>query len=231
MSSDSLQFHLPSQTWPLVVVLFFSFLTSSHLVGSAAGILDLQNVLSWASSGGVIRNSCMSLQTQSIHLPLGLLLVWDCSSEKKCFQIFWFRLHATIPPTTWIASRQEAVVIMSPLIEEFDCNILIDANVLVKSRVATSVYCLWFHLMSLFCTSVYLFCIWTIVVSFIREKTLVNYCDWRFKCSFCLQTTTLCFWQNQPRSLYNINVLWSTENCLHYVFPMESNCLKIAQFN
>ena len=36
-----------------------------------ARTLDFQNVLSWASSG-LIRSSCMSLRTQSIHLPLGL---------------------------------------------------------------------------------------------------------------------------------------------------------------
>ena len=42
-------------------------------MGSSARILDFQNVLSWASSG-VIRSSCMSLRTQSIHLPLGLPL-------------------------------------------------------------------------------------------------------------------------------------------------------------
>ena len=40
-------------------------------MGSAARILDFQNVLSWASSG-VIRSACISLRTQSIHLPLGL---------------------------------------------------------------------------------------------------------------------------------------------------------------
>ena len=40
-------------------------------MGSAAQILDLQNVLHWASSG-VIHSSCMSLQMQSIHLPLGI---------------------------------------------------------------------------------------------------------------------------------------------------------------
>ena len=42
-------------------------------MGSAARILDLQNVLSWASSG-VIRSACICLWTQSIHLPLGLSL-------------------------------------------------------------------------------------------------------------------------------------------------------------
>ena len=42
-------------------------------MGSAARILDFQNVLSWASSG-VIRSACISLRTQSIHLPLGLPL-------------------------------------------------------------------------------------------------------------------------------------------------------------
>ena len=36
-------------------------------------MLDFQNVLSWASSG-VIRSVCISLRTQSIHLPLGLPL-------------------------------------------------------------------------------------------------------------------------------------------------------------
>ena len=34
-------------------------------------IPDFQNVLSWASSG-ILHSSCMSLQTQSTHLPLGL---------------------------------------------------------------------------------------------------------------------------------------------------------------
>ena len=38
-----------------------------------AQILDFQNVLSWAFSG-VICSSCLSLWTQSIHLPLGLPL-------------------------------------------------------------------------------------------------------------------------------------------------------------
>ena len=42
-------------------------------MGSAARILDFQNVLSWASSG-VIRNACISLRTQSSHLPVGLPL-------------------------------------------------------------------------------------------------------------------------------------------------------------
>ena len=42
-------------------------------MGSAARILDFQNVLSWASSR-VICSSCMSLRTPSIHLPLGLPL-------------------------------------------------------------------------------------------------------------------------------------------------------------
>ena len=42
-------------------------------MGSAARILDFRNVLSWASSG-VIRNACISLRTQSIHLPLDLPL-------------------------------------------------------------------------------------------------------------------------------------------------------------
>ena len=46
-------------------------------MGSAARILDFQNVLSWASSG-VIHSACISLRislrTQSIHLPLGLPL-------------------------------------------------------------------------------------------------------------------------------------------------------------
>ena len=41
--------------------------------GSAVRILDLQDVLSWPSSG-VIRYSCMSLGMPSIHLPLGLPL-------------------------------------------------------------------------------------------------------------------------------------------------------------
>ena len=36
-------------------------------------MIDFQNVLSCISSG-VIRSSCMSFQTQSIHLPLGLPL-------------------------------------------------------------------------------------------------------------------------------------------------------------
>ena len=42
-------------------------------MGSADQILDFQNVLSWTSSG-VIRSCCMSLRTQSTHLPLGLSL-------------------------------------------------------------------------------------------------------------------------------------------------------------
>ena len=42
-------------------------------MGSAAQILDFQNVLSRASSG-VIRSICISLRTPSIHLPLGLPL-------------------------------------------------------------------------------------------------------------------------------------------------------------
>ena len=42
-------------------------------MGSAARILDFQNVLSCASSG-VIRSVCISLRTPSIHLPLGLPL-------------------------------------------------------------------------------------------------------------------------------------------------------------
>ena len=42
-------------------------------MGSAARILDFHNVLSLTSSG-VIRSACMSLRTQSIHLPLGLPL-------------------------------------------------------------------------------------------------------------------------------------------------------------
>ena len=41
--------------------------------GSAAQILDFQNVLSWASAG-VTRSSSISLWTQSIHLPLGFPL-------------------------------------------------------------------------------------------------------------------------------------------------------------
>ena len=53
-------------------LLLFAF---PHMVGSAARILDFQNVLSWTSSG-VIRSACISiyLRTQSIHLPLGLPL-------------------------------------------------------------------------------------------------------------------------------------------------------------
>ena len=39
-------------------------------MGSEARILDFPNVLSWASSG-VIRSSCISLRTQSTHLPFG----------------------------------------------------------------------------------------------------------------------------------------------------------------
>ena len=42
-------------------------------MGSAARILDFQNVLSWASPG-VISTACISLRTPSIHLPLGLPL-------------------------------------------------------------------------------------------------------------------------------------------------------------
>ena len=42
-------------------------------MGSAAQILDFQNVLSCASSG-VIRSVCISLRTPSTHLPLGLPL-------------------------------------------------------------------------------------------------------------------------------------------------------------
>ena len=53
-------------------IYFLSF-AFSHLVGSAARILDFLNVLSWASSG-VIRSACISLRTQSNHLPLGLPL-------------------------------------------------------------------------------------------------------------------------------------------------------------
>ena len=62
---------------------FFAIIEASHssvcllrlfpLSGVHGRILDFQNVLSWASSG-VIRSSCMSLLTQSIHLPLGLPL-------------------------------------------------------------------------------------------------------------------------------------------------------------
>ena len=42
-------------------------------MGSAARILDFQNVLSWTSSR-VICSVCISLRTPSIHLPLGLPL-------------------------------------------------------------------------------------------------------------------------------------------------------------
>ena len=42
-------------------------------MGSAARILDFQNVLCWASSG-VISSACISLRTPSIHLPLCLPL-------------------------------------------------------------------------------------------------------------------------------------------------------------
>ena len=69
--------------WTLICLIFFSvrhgifsvylLLLLSPFPTSVARILDFQNVLSWASSG-VIRSACISLRTQSIHLPLGLPL-------------------------------------------------------------------------------------------------------------------------------------------------------------
>ena len=65
-----IQVSLLSSSLRLLLLLLFAF---SHWVGSAARILDFQNVLSWASSG-VIRSAGISLRTQSIHFPLGLPL-------------------------------------------------------------------------------------------------------------------------------------------------------------
>ena len=56
-------------------------------MGSAARILDFKNVLSWASSR-VIRSACISLRTQSIHLPLGFPLVFFLALSTALTSLF-----------------------------------------------------------------------------------------------------------------------------------------------
>ena len=66
--------------------------------GSAARIRDFQNILSWVSSGG-IRSSCITLRTQSLHLP------------------FRFRLGlfpGTIMSTTALTSMFYSILCMCP---------------------------------------------------------------------------------------------------------------------
>ena len=88
----------------------------------SAQILDFHNVLSWASCG-MIRSCCMSLRTQSIHLPLGLFpgtimstialtslfssILWICPYQHSLnSQIFCFMLST---PSSFLMSTSLTV--------------------------------------------------------------------------------------------------------------------------
>ena len=88
-------------------------------MGSAARIIDSQNVLSWASSG-VIRSSCVSLRMQSIHLPFGLPL--GLSPALSCQQLL--SLRCSLPFSARVHTSVVSFLLLSLVYYSFLMSIL-----------------------------------------------------------------------------------------------------------
>ena len=96
-----------------IMLLYFLFCISIYITSQSSSspfptrwgqrpeFLISQNVLSWASSG-VIRSACISLRTQSTHLPLGLPLglfpgtIMSTTALTRCFLPFSVCVHTSV---------------------------------------------------------------------------------------------------------------------------------------